>query len=146
MRSCWRVALRAVATSAAVLPSVHSRWRSPSLSSKRPPPRSAQITPYARPAALSGVQTSVVIPNSSPYSGGSTSSIRSDTTTTASSRSARCAIGAAISDGVGVNDASCLNEVPCEPTTRTLRRPASAMKIAARRIVVSLQIASQMRS
>ena len=26
-------------------PSVHSRWRSPSVSSKRPPPRSAQMTP-----------------------------------------------------------------------------------------------------
>ena len=38
MRSCWRVTLRAAATSAAVLPSVQSRWRSPSESSNRPPP------------------------------------------------------------------------------------------------------------
>ena len=135
---------RAAATSAAVLPRVQSRWRSPSESSNRPPPRSAQITPYARPAALSGVHTSVVIPSSSAYSGGTSSSIRSDTTTTRSSSSARCAIGVLTS--VGRSAESCSNEVPCAPTARTRRRSGPCMKIAARRIVVSRQIASQIRS
>ena len=104
------------------------------------------MTPYARRAALRGVQTSVVIPNSSAYSGGTWFSIWSETTTTWSSSRARCAIGVETSDGEGASVASCANEVPCEPTTRTRRRPASAMKIAARRIVVSRQIASQILS
>jgi hypothetical protein len=55
-------------------------------------------------------------------------------------------MGAEMSVGVGCSVASSANEVPCEPTTLTRRRPASAMKIAARRIVVSRQMASQMRS
>ena len=92
------------------------------------------------------MHTSVVIPNSSAYSEGSWSSIPSETTTTSSSSSARWAIGVEMSVGEGCNVASCENEVPWDPTTRTRRRPASAMKIAARRIVVSRQIASQMRS
>ena len=59
-RSCWRVAMRALAASAASLPSVHIVWRSSSVSLKRPPPRSAKITPNQRSAADSGVQVSVV--------------------------------------------------------------------------------------
>ena len=90
------------------------------------------------------MHTSVVIPSSSAYSGGTASSIRSETTTTSSSSSARWAIGVLTS--VGRSAASCANEVPCAPTARTRRRAASAMKIAARRIVVSRQIASQIRS
>ena len=38
------------------------------------------------------------------------------------------------------------NDVPWAPTTTARRRGRSAMKIAARRIVVSRQIASQIRS
>ena len=66
MRSCsWRawaclfVAWRAKAASAAVLPSVHSRWRSGSRSGGRSGPRSERITPSQRPAAAIGVHTSV---------------------------------------------------------------------------------------
>jgi len=51
-----------------------------------------------------------------------------------------------VSVGVGSSVDSSENEVPWDPTTRTRRRPKSAMKMAARRIVVSRQIASQMRS
>jgi hypothetical protein len=90
------------------------------------------------------VHTSVVIPSIRAYSGGTACSIWSETTITLSSSSARWAIGVLIS--VGRNSLSSENEVPCAPTARTRRRPASAMKIAARRIVVSRQIASQIRS
>ena len=61
-RPCWFVAIRTVAASAAVLPSVHIEWRSSSVSSKRLPPRSAKITPSSRPAAETGVQVSVSTP------------------------------------------------------------------------------------
>ena len=47
---------------------------------------------------------------------------------------------------VGRSVASSDSEVPCAPTARTRRREASAMKIAARCIVVNRQIASQIRS
>ena len=90
------------------------------------------------------MHTSVVIPSSLAYSGGTSSSIRSETTTTLSSSSARCAIGVLTS--VGLIPEIWSNGIPYEPIARTLRRAASAMKIAARRIVVSRQIASQIRS
>ena len=61
-RPCWLVAMRTLAASAAVLPSVHIAWRSDSVSSKRPPPRSAKITPSQRPPADTGVQVSVSMP------------------------------------------------------------------------------------
>jgi hypothetical protein len=70
--------------------------------------------------------------------------MRSETTTTSSSSSARWAIG--VLTRVGRSSASGSIGVPCAPTARTRRRAASAMKSAARRIVVSRQIASQMRS
>jgi len=47
---------------------------------------------------------------------------------------------------VGRSSDSWAKSVPCAPTARTRLRLASAMKIAARRIEVSLQMASQMRS
>ena len=53
-RPCWVVAMRALAASAAVLPSVHIAWRSDSSSLKWPPPRSAKITPSQRPPADTG--------------------------------------------------------------------------------------------
>ena len=61
-RPCWLVAMRTLAASAAVLPSVHIAWRSASVSSKRAPPRSAKITPSQRPPAETGVQVSVSMP------------------------------------------------------------------------------------
>ena len=51
-----------------------------------------------------GVQTSVVIPSTRAYSGGTHSSIRSETTMTSSSSSARWAIGVLTS--VGRSEAS----------------------------------------
>ena len=61
-RPCWLVAIRTIAASAAVLPIVHIVWRSTSVSSNRPPPRSAKITPSQRPPAETGVQVSVSTP------------------------------------------------------------------------------------
>ena len=61
-RPCWLVAMRTLAASAAVLPSVHIAWRSSSASVKWPPPRSAKTTPSQRPPADTGVQVIVSTP------------------------------------------------------------------------------------
>ncbi len=57
---CVLVAMRTLAASAAVLPSVHIVCRSSAVSSNCSPPRSAKITPSARPPAATGVHVSVV--------------------------------------------------------------------------------------